>query len=99
MLGRFGADTLAKREALDPQARYGADNLQTQAVRGQGWTALPQDPEPQLRAAQNTDNMPPYQLVSQAAPQNPQRSLLGRLRSRYTFLPVGGAFQAPQSSA
>lgn len=99
MLGRFGPDTAGKRQALDSQTLYGAARLQDRAVRGQAWTALPQDPEPQLRAAQNTDNMAPFHVVSQAAPLNAQRGLLGRLRSGYTFLPVGAAYRAPQSSA
>ena len=99
MLGDFTADTTGKRVVMDPPGLYGAAALQTHAVRGQGWQLLPQDPESELRPAQNTDNIPPMMLRFQAAPLNPQRGLIGRITSRYTFLPVGKANQAPQSSA
>ena len=99
MLGHWAADTAAKRQVLDPQTLYGAFHLQSHGVRGQAWQQLPQDPERGLIPEQNTANMRPYRQVQQAAPQTSQRSLLGRIRSRYTFLPVGRANQAPQSSA
>ncbi len=98
MLGNKAADQ-SPTEVLDPSRLYGAGGLQSPAVRGQGWQALPQDPETDLRRATNVTNIPPVMIARQAAPLNPQTGLGSKMRSRYTFLPVGGAARAPQSSA